>query len=147
MMLLVAVPSLLLSGSYLFLIGALLLISAPMMTNLMQLALSRAREFNADLGAVALTGDSIGLASALKKLERATSGGGFPWVFAGKKKQSVPAMLRTHPPTEERVRRILEAGESLTPQSIPATSPRRLAPQQYPRVRRGPRWHVAGLWY
>jgi heat shock protein HtpX len=154
LMLFLAVPTALMNGGYMLLLGALLLISAPMLSNLMQLALSRAREFNADLGAVALTGDAGGLASALLKLERATAGGGFPWIFAGKKKQTVPAMLRTHPPTDERVRRIAAAGESLIAQQqalSPAAQSRqprqRLAPHGQSRVRSGPRWHVAGLWY
>ena len=150
-MLFLAVPTFLLNGGVLLLMGAILLLHAPFVSNLMQLALSRAREFNADLGAVGLTGDAIGLASALSKLERATSGGGgFLWVFAGRKKQTVPAMLRTHPPTDERIERIEAAGESLREQLPNLTGQpkrQRLAPKEYPRVRRGPRWHVAGLWY
>lgn len=152
-MLFLAVPNYFMNGQIGFLLGAILLMVAPFISNLMQLALSRAREFNADLGAVGLTGDALGLASALKKLERATSGaGGFPWVFAGRKKQTTPAMLRTHPPTGERVKRILEAGESLQPQPVnpvarPNGSRQRLAPSNQQRVRNGPRWHVAGLWY
>ncbi|QDT09480.1 zinc metalloprotease HtpX [Planctomycetes bacterium K23_9] len=154
LMLFLAVPSAMMNGGYMLLLVAILLISAPMINNLMQLALSRAREFNADLGAVALTGDAGGLASALTKLERATSGGGFPWIFAGRKTQTTPAMLRTHPPTDERVRRIIAAGESfladqsVLPQLQHTPRPRqRLAPHDQNRVRKGPRWHVAGLWY
>ena len=47
-----------------------LLVFAPQITTRLQLALSRAREFDADLGAAGLTGDPEGLASALAKLER-----------------------------------------------------------------------------
>ena len=47
-----------------------LLVFAPQITTLLQLALSRAREFDADLDAAGLTGDPGGLASALAKLER-----------------------------------------------------------------------------
>ena len=151
-MLIFAIPNYMMNGGMLILAGALLLIAAPFISNLMQLALSRAREFNADLGAVGLTGDARGLASALQKLERITSGGGgFPWIFAGRKKQTVPAMLRTHPATDERVRRILEAGQSLIEErsQIPQIQDqrRRVVPNDRPRVRKGPRWHVAGLWY
>src|SRR5690606_2413300 len=49
----------------------LVLVAAPTVGTLLQLALSRAREYDADLGAVALTGDPQGLASALVKLEQA----------------------------------------------------------------------------
>ena len=156
-MLFLAIPAFFMKGGILLLGVALLLILAPAASNLMQLALSRTREFNADLGAVGLTGDAHGLASALDKLERITSGsGGFPWVFAGRKKQTVPAMLRTHPPTDERIRRIQEAGKALIqdqdqpPLPPPPDSPtarQRMAPKDYPRILRGPRWHIAGLWY
>ena len=153
LMLFMAVPTFLMNGGVMLLIGVLLLIAAPFISNLLQLALSRAREFNADLGAVSLTGDATGLASALSKLERITSGkGGFPWVFAGRKKQTVPAMLRTHPATDERVRRIMEAGQSLAHGQRPlphreAPPRQRVAPNDRPRYRNNPRWHIAGLWY
>ena len=47
----------------------LFLFAAPTLGGLLRLALSRTREFDADLEAVALTGDPRGLASALDKLE------------------------------------------------------------------------------
>ena len=48
----------------------LLLVFAPTLSVLMQLALSRTREFDADLGAVELCGNPDALASALVRLER-----------------------------------------------------------------------------
>jgi heat shock protein HtpX len=151
-MLLLAVPHYLINGGYLLLALALLLMLSPLISNFLQLALSRSREFNADLGAVVLTRDAAGLASALAKLERITSGTGSPWIIPGSKSQTVPAVLRTHPPTDERIRRILAAGESLQG-TTPALElegplePRRLAPSDHARVRQGPGWHIAGLWY
>tara|TARA_R110002049_G_scaffold72490_2_gene187177 strand:+ start:203613 stop:204587 length:975 start_codon:yes stop_codon:yes gene_type:complete len=151
-MLLFALPLSIAGGGYVFLISALVLVFAPLISNLMQLALSRSREFNADLGAVRITKDAIGLSSALSKLERATSSdAGAPWIFAGRRRTTVPAMLRTHPPTDQRIERIMEAGRSIGQQfpigenQVPAR--RRVQMQQHPRVRSGPRWHVAGLWY
>ena len=47
----------------------ILLIAAPTLSGLLQLAISRTREFDAEVGAVRLTGDAEGLASALQKLE------------------------------------------------------------------------------
>jgi heat shock protein HtpX len=85
--------------------GVLVLVLAPTIGGLLQLALSRTREFDADLGAAMLTGDPDGLASALVKLER----------FQGRMWESLmlpggrtpaPSVLRTHPPTEERVARL-----------------------------------------
>jgi Zn-dependent protease with chaperone function len=51
-------------------LGVGLLLAAPAASTLLQLALSRRREFEADLGAYELTGDARGLASALEKMER-----------------------------------------------------------------------------
>ncbi len=47
-----------------------ILVAIPWLSILMQFALSRTREFHADLGAVRLTGDARGLASALDKIQR-----------------------------------------------------------------------------
>jgi heat shock protein HtpX len=150
LMLFLAIPTFLMSGGYAFLIAALLLVGSPLISNLLQLALSRSREFNADLGAVALTRDARGLASALAKLERISSGTGFPWIGPSRTSETAPALLRTHPPTDERIRRIIEAGESLGGEPFePAEQldQQRMSPRDHDRVRRGPGWHVAGLWY
>ncbi len=63
---------------------------------LLYLALSRNREFAADLTAARLTGDAVGLARALERLERHRLDGG-----------TLPHLLRTHPDTAERVNRLL----------------------------------------
>ena len=91
-------------------LGGLLMFFAPTLMILLQLALSRTREFNADLGAVQLTGDSIGLASALRKLERMVQPAGSIWgkIARPGAKRAQPAFLRTHPPTDERIERLLE---------------------------------------
>lgn len=86
-------------------LGVLVMLSAPTIGGLLQLALSRTREFDADLGAAILTGDPDGLASALKKLERAQ---GRLWegiVLPGGRVPN-PSVLRTHPLTAERVARL-----------------------------------------
>jgi heat shock protein HtpX len=86
---------------------ALLLIVGPTLVTLLQLALSRAREYDADLEAAALTGDPEGLASALEQLERAT---GRLWerVMVPRGHVPDPLLLRTHPPTADRARRLRE---------------------------------------
>ncbi|WFM72462.1 zinc metalloprotease HtpX [Halomonas sp. CKK8] len=78
---------------------------APSLSTLLQLALSRNREYTADLDAVALTGDPEGLASALAVLERHHG----RWLAAlfGRHPPAGPDWLRTHPPTEERIRRLM----------------------------------------
>ncbi len=84
----------------------LLLIAAPTVSALLQLALSRTREFDADAEAARLTGDPRGLASALARLERQARSTLLRVVLpeAG---TTQPSLLRTHPTTEERVRRLL----------------------------------------
>lgn len=124
---------------------------SPTLMVLLQLALSRSREFNADLGAVQLTGDALGLSSALNKLERLSSGGSF-WqkILQPGQRRAQPAILRTHPPTEERVKRLLEhAGQQPIARSriSPAPVPRRVRVEM-PRVRLRPRYRVmTGLWH
>jgi len=77
---------------------------APRLVSMLALALSRSRELDADVGAVALTGDPWGLASALMKIEDAHRG---PW-WARLFTFELPESLRTHPSTRERVARLEE---------------------------------------
>ena len=84
---------------------AALLIVVPALVTLLQLALSRSREYDADLAAATLTGDPEGLAAALEQLECAE---GRLWerVIVPRGRIPDPLLLRTHPPTEERTRRL-----------------------------------------
>jgi heat shock protein HtpX len=85
----------------------LLLLFAPTISALLQLGLSRTREFQADLNAARLTGDPRGLALALQRLESA-QGGFLSRVFHRVQRKMEPSILRTHPDTEERIQRLLE---------------------------------------
>lgn len=78
---------------------------SPTVSTLLQLALSRNREYTADLEAIALTGDAPALASALRILERDNSS----WLHSvfGRQPVQLP-WLQTHPPTAERIRRLME---------------------------------------
>jgi heat shock protein HtpX len=125
-------------------VAVLLMAAAPTLSTLLQLGLSRNREFDADLGAVGLTGDPRGLASALDKLER-YQGGWLEQIFLPGRHSPDPSLLRSHPPTPERIRRLL------------ALEPRRpfaelIVPDQgtelpWPPVTRPPRWRGFGTWY
>jgi len=70
---------------------------------MLQLGLARTREYDADRGAAEISGDPRGLALALAKLER-QQGGWMERMLQGR----VPAWLRTHPSTRERIRRLNE---------------------------------------
>jgi heat shock protein HtpX len=80
------------------------LIGLPFLTTLLQLALSRSREYDADLAGVSLTGDPEGLATALESLERST---GRLWerTMVPRGQMPDPILLRTHPATAERAER------------------------------------------
>lgn len=125
-----------------------LLIFAPNLSALAQLALARTREFDADLNAARLTGDPDGLASALVKIERA-QGGWLERIFMPNRRVPVPSLLRTHPETEERVRRLMELKPELqSAEILLAGEPDfdRYAVFGKP-VSRPPRRHIGGLWH
>ncbi len=119
-----------------------LLLLAPTIMSLLQLALSRAREFEADRGAAQLTGDPAGLARALARLERRV---GRLWeeiVMPGRRIPE-PSLLRTHPSTEERVTRLLHLSDTGRPLGVegepwPPAMPDPVGP---------PRWRRTGLWF
>lgn len=100
-------PLILMTGEGVSWLAILLLVFAPTLSALLQLALSRTREFDADLGAAELTGDPEGLASALAKLE-AHQRGWLRRILLPRRSDPEPSLLRTHPPTQERIRRLME---------------------------------------
>lgn len=81
----------------------LVMIAAPTVSSLIQVALSRNREFRADLDAVALTGDAAGLASALQKINIQDS---FWQKLYAPYLREIPELLRTHPNTAARIQRL-----------------------------------------
>lgn len=103
-LLLLSVPFLLVGEVTLPWLAILALAIAPRLVAMLSLALSRSRELDADVGAVALTGDPMGLARALVKIEASQRG---PW-WARLFTFEIPESLRTHPSTRERVVRLEE---------------------------------------
>ena len=83
------------------------MIFAPLLSDLIQLGLSRVREYDADLGSALLLGDAKPLASALSKMEHYKHNY-FGGLFVPVLRIPEPSLLRTHPPTEERIKRLLE---------------------------------------
>ena len=101
-------------------IGVLILVVlAPISATIIQMAISRTREFSADRGAAEITGNPMALASALQKLEsigKQVPMNGNPAFepvlimnpFSGGGLQS---LFRTHPPTEARVAKLRELAQ------------------------------------
>lgn len=81
---------------------------APALSSLLQLGLSRAREFQADADAAALTGDAQALASALRRLETYTGHFWEDLMFpVPGRRVPHPSLIRSHPETEDRIQRLL----------------------------------------
>ena len=98
-------------------IFSLLIISiiTPIVAMIIQMAISRSREFEADKIGAKFAKDGKGLASALKKLER--YGKGFPMRFGSEasahlfisnpfRSRNMLKLFSTHPTTEERIKRL-----------------------------------------
>ena len=98
--------------------GLAVMLLAPLAASLIQLAISRAREFEADRGGAELSGDPRSLASALEKIQAYARG--TPLIAAERNPQTAQMMIvnplhgggiaslfSTHPSTEERVARLL----------------------------------------
>lgn len=117
--------------------GFLVMMVAPIAATLVQLGISRSREYLADETGSRLTGDPLALASALGKLSIASQhvpshtpapataslfivnpfGGGA--VLSG-----FARLFSTHPPPEDRIRRLEELSRSIRPGAFDPDAPR-----------------------
>jgi len=99
-------------------VGILVMLLAPLAASLIQMAISRAREFEADRGGAEISGDPRSLASALQKIHNYAQG--IPLETAERHPETAQMMIMnplsggglrglfsTHPSTEERVERLL----------------------------------------
>jgi len=100
-------------------VGLLVMLLAPIAASLIQMAISRAREFEADRGGAEISGDPRALASALQKIHQYANGG-IPLQAAERHPETAQMMIMnplsagglrglfsTHPSTDERVQRLL----------------------------------------
>ena len=104
-------------------VGILVMLLAPLAASLIQMAISRSREFEADRGGAEISGDPQALASALQKIQRHAQG--VPMAAAERHPETAQMMIMnplsggglrglfsTHPATEERVERLLAMAQA-----------------------------------
>jgi heat shock protein HtpX len=91
----------------------LMIILAPIAALLIQLAISRSREFSADAGGAEILGDPLPLANALEKLEAAAgraplevNPAASPLYIVNPLRGGLSGLFRTHPHTAERIKRL-----------------------------------------
>lgn len=102
-----------------------MIILAPIAATLVQLAISRSREFEADYGSAKISGKPLALADALRKIEQSARYGQLSDAaspatahmfiinpLSGGKK-AFASLFSTHPPTEERVARLVDIAQKL----------------------------------
>ena len=126
-------------------LAAVVMFLAPMVGVLLQLALSRSREYQADLNACQLTGDPAGLASALQTLER-KQGALWESMLPPGGRLPDPSVLRTHPRTQDRVERLLALTSEYEATNLQPEDPLDPGWGGNPITRR-PRYRATGMWY
>ncbi|WP_455207663.1 zinc metalloprotease HtpX [Kaarinaea lacus] len=129
-------------------IPLIIMVFAPLLSDLIQLGLSRVREYDADLGSALLLGDAKPLATALAKMEHYKHSY-FGGLFIPVQRIPEPSLLRTHPPTEERIKRLLDFDKAAhlqpmaTQVDYAGRMPVRFVKHQPHRARR----RFTGFWY
>jgi heat shock protein HtpX len=103
-----------------------LIVLAPLSAGLIQLAISRTREFAADQGSAEITHNPLALANALAKLEKV--GQQIPMngnpalspllIINPLSAEGLQSLFRTHPSTEERIRRLMELAQQPQPTAV-----------------------------
>lgn len=100
-------------GAILAIVGVVLLILSPIISELIKLAISRKREYLADASGALLTRYPEGLARALEKiaasstpLTSANAATAHLFISEPKKESRVKSLFSTHPPIEDRINKL-----------------------------------------
>ena len=94
----------------------LTIILAPVAAMLIQAAISRSREYDADAGGASIAGHSMGLVNALRKIEQASKAVPLEanpatahlFIIKPFSAGGLLSLFSTHPPTEQRIKALLE---------------------------------------
>lgn len=132
-----SIPAVLAGLAQIDLLPVLVLVLAPTASALVQLAISRRREFQADLSAAQLMGSPRPLTKALIKLNRQSS-----YWERFYRASSDNALLRTHPTTKERIEKLeaLKSKEDWQPLPTARFHDPHWLPKQHIRPRRVSRY-------
>ena len=137
-LILLYLPIALFSETHISFAFILLLIFAPTVSMLLQFALLRTREFDADLTAARLTGDPVGLATALKRMDTAEKSI-WDMLFIPGRKVPQSSALRTHPHTKERVEKLMSLAPEESGPALHSGYDDLFLPDYFPTVERAQR--------
>lgn len=102
--------------------GILMLVLTPLAAAVIQLAISRTREYMADFTGGQLSGDPDALADALEKIEgyartrtmpRVTEATAHMFIISPFSAKDAQAIFSTHPPTEKRIERLRQEAQEM----------------------------------
>ena len=102
--------------------GILMLVLTPLAAAVIQMAISRTREYMADFTGGQLSGDPDALADALEKIEgyartrtmpRATEATAHMFIISPFSAKDAQAIFSTHPPTEKRIERLRQEAQEM----------------------------------
>lgn len=105
----------------------LLVFLAPMAAMVIQMAISRTREYGADAGGAEISGDPVSLAQALRKIDHYARGTTMESAEQHPEtaqmmiinplngKNGISTMFRTHPATETRINRLMDIARGIHP--------------------------------
>ncbi len=125
-------------------LGILVMILAPIAATVVQLAISRSREYGADQGGAAFSRDPLALASALRKIENyahqvpnpaaeANPATAHLFIINPLGGSGVDNLFATHPSTQNRVARLEQLAQAPgQSDDVPDEGPRRAAPTRRP---------------